>query len=272
MKGHLLEGRRRLEALLGVAESATAVRAKALAGAADMALTSGDVASGRHWADEALELNRTLGDEWGTAFSLLMVAYAVGQAGDWAKAQQLYDESASGFRDCGDQHYALRATRSLAWAHHEGGNLDTAREITEENLRQARATHDDLLEGVALSNLADYAIDEGRPEDAISLLRESYGILSALDDLLMVTAAACRLARAFALAGRARTATLVLSSATVLLEEIGASPPWLARINEKTLAAITRQLDEAAFADAWQHGLTLPADEAVALALTEVPR
>ena len=36
----------------------------------------------------------TLGDAWGTAFSLLMFAYAVGQEGDWARAQQLYDESA----------------------------------------------------------------------------------------------------------------------------------------------------------------------------------
>ena len=38
-----------------------------------MALTSGDVATGRRWAEEALELHRTLGDAWGTAFSLLMV-------------------------------------------------------------------------------------------------------------------------------------------------------------------------------------------------------
>jgi predicted ATPase/DNA-binding SARP family transcriptional activator len=269
-RGHLLEGRRRLEGLLRVVESATAVRAKALGGAADMALTSGDVVSGGRWAEEALKLNRTLGDEWGTAFSLLMVAYAVGQAGDWAKAQQLYDESASGFRDCGDQHYALRATRSLAWAHHEGGNLETAREITEENLRQARATHDELLEGVALSQLGDYAMDEGRLDDAFSLLSESYRVLSGGDDRLMIAAAACRLARAFALAGRARTASLVLSSATVLLEEIGASPPWLAKIGEKTLAAIARQLDEVAFADAWQEGLRLTTDEAVALALTEL--
>jgi predicted ATPase/DNA-binding SARP family transcriptional activator len=270
MRGHRVEGRRRLEGLLRVAGGATAARAKALGGAADMALTGGDVASGGRWADEALELNGSLGDDWGTAFSLLMVAYAVGQAGDWAKAQQLYDESASLFRECGDQHYALRAIRSLAWAHYEGGNLETAREITEENLRQARATHDELLEGVALSNLADYAIDEDRLEDAASLLSESYLILSGLDDVLMITAAACRLARASAVAGRARTATLVLSSATVVLEEIGASPPWLTRINEKTLVAIAGQLDEVAFADVWKRGMRLTIDEAVAPLLAEL--
>ena len=86
----------------------------------------------------------------------------------------------------------------------------------------------------------------------------------------MIAAAACRLARAFALAGRARTASVVLSSATILLEEIGASPPWLANIGEKTLAAIARQLDEVAFADAWQEGLRLTTGEAVELALSEL--
>ena len=53
----------------------------------------------------------------------------------------------------------------------------------------------------------------------------------------------------------------------MLLEEIGARPPWLTRITDQALSAIRTQLDEAAFADAWEQGRTLTADEAVALAL-----
>ena len=269
LKGHLMEGRRLLDSALRGDDQPTPARANALSGAADMALTSGDLVAGRRLAEEALELHRALGDDWGTAFSLLMFAYAVGQGGDWPGAQRLYDESAQRFRECGDQHYALRATRSLAWAYHEGGDLEHAREITEDNLRQARAAHDELLEGVALGNLADYATDEGRLEDAVSLLRESHRILRALDDLLSAAAAACRFARVFALAGRATTATRVLSSSAVRLEEIGARPPWLAKINTQTLTAIRTQLDESAFAEAWEQGEKLTPDEAVALALAE---
>jgi hypothetical protein len=44
-------------------------------------------------------------------------------------------------------------------------------------------------------------------------------------------------------------------------------PPHIARISAKALTAIRHQLDEAAFADAWEQGRTLTADEAVALAL-----
>jgi len=51
------------------------------------------------------------------------------------------------------------------------------------------------------------------------------------------------------------------------MEEIGARPPWFARISAKTLAVIHTQLDDDAFANAWELGVGMTADEAVALAL-----
>jgi predicted ATPase/DNA-binding SARP family transcriptional activator len=271
LRGHLAEGRRRLESALGADEHPTAARAKALSGAADMALTSGDVATGRRWAEQALELYRKLGDAWGTAFSLLMFAYAIGQEGDWPRAQQLYDESAQRFRELGDEHYAQRAARSHAWAYYEGGDLERARELLEDNLRQARASHDEYLEGVTLEQLAKIAVDEGRLEDAVSMLKESHRILRDLGDLLFIAATVCDFARILALAGKAGTAARVLSSSAVLLEKIGARPPWVVRINDAARTAIRAQLDEAAFADAWEQGQALTTDEAVALALAELP-
>ena len=96
-----------------------------------MALTSGDVATGRLWAEEALELHRKLGDDWGTAFSLLMSAYAIGQEGDWPRAQQLFGESVGRFRDSGDEQYALRAARAQAWAYYEDGDLEKTLELVD---------------------------------------------------------------------------------------------------------------------------------------------
>ena len=103
------------------------------------------------------------------------------------------------------------------------------------------------------------------------MLKESYRILRDLNDLLMVAGTVGRFARVLAPAGRAATATArVLSSSTVLMEEIGASPPSLTKINETTLLSIHAQLDEPAFAEAWEQGQTLTADEAVTLALAEL--
>ena len=52
-----------------------------------------------------------------------------------------------------------------------------------------------------------------------------------------------------------------------LMEELGAKPPWFIRISRKTLVLIHTQLDDTAFADAWEQGLGMTAEEAVALAL-----
>jgi hypothetical protein len=56
----------------------------------------------------------------------------------------------------------------------------------------------------------------------------------------------------------------------VLYEQLGtAMLPHLVGENEITLAAIREQLDEAGFAEAWEEGRSLTADEAVALALEQ---
>jgi hypothetical protein len=128
-------------------------------------------------------------------------------------------------------------------------------------------TQHEFVEAIALCQLADIAVDEGRVADAVSLLKESHRIFRELNDLLLIAAGVGRFASVLALAGRAALAAQVLSSSMALMEEIGAGPPWFARISGKTLAVIHDQLDDAAFAEAWEQGLTMTADEAVALAL-----
>jgi predicted ATPase len=269
-RGHLLEGRRRLESALRADERPTAARAKALGGAADMALTSGDVPTGGRCAREALDLHRNLGDAWGAAFSMLMVAYATGQEGDWPGAQQLFGESVGQFRELGDQHYALRAARAHAWAYYEGGDLEQAKELYERIIREARETRDRYPEGIALFGLANIAVDQGRLEDAVPLLEDGQRIFRELGDLLAIADGVGRFARILALADEPATAARVLSSSTALLEQIGAMPPYVANVKEQTLALVRARLDDAAFADAWARGRTLTADEAVALALSRI--
>ena len=205
LKGHLMEGRRNLERALDADERPTAARAKALSGAADIALTCGDIATGRLRAEEALELYRERKDDWGTAFSLLMFAYAIGQEGDWPRAQQLFGESVQRFHGLGDEYYALRAARAHAWAYYEGGDLERSRKLYEDILPRARATHHELVEAIALFSLAEIAADEGRVADAVPLLKESHRILRELNDLLLIATGVGRFASLLALAGRAAT-------------------------------------------------------------------
>jgi predicted ATPase/class 3 adenylate cyclase len=267
MRGHFVEGRRRIESALRSDEGPTAARAKALIGAATMAFEGGDTATARLRAEEGLALHRTLGDAWGTAYSAYELGDAVGNEGDLARARQLLEESVRVFRELGDEHHTQLATRMLAWAYHGLGDLERARGLLEENLRRARAASNEFSEAGTLSSLAMIAVDEGRVQDAVSMLKEAHFIWRELGNLIGTVAGLGRLASVLAIAGRAETAARLLSCSETLREEIGHRASWLAEMNEETLTAIRMRLDEAAIAEASEQGRKLSVDAAVALAL-----
>jgi tetratricopeptide (TPR) repeat protein len=266
-KGHLAEGRRRLESALRTDNRPTAARAKALNGAADMAVSLGDATTATLRAEEGQALHRTLADAWGTAESGFLLGLAVADEGDVARAQQLFDESARQFRDLGDQQYALVATRMLAWMSYRLGDRERGRALHEDNLRRARALGDEHIEASTLGALAMIAVDEGRVDDAIALLKESHRIHRDYGDPIGIARDLSRVARVLAFVESAGTAARLLSSSEAVHEELGASVrPWLAQMNEETVTILRAQLDETAFAEAWEEGRLLTADEAVALA------
>ncbi|MCY7304218.1 MAG: adenylate/guanylate cyclase domain-containing protein [Thermoleophilia bacterium] len=267
-KGYLAEGHRRLEDALAADDSPTAARAKALNAAADMQIGQGDAARARLRAEQGLALHRQLGNTWGVAASLFLLGSCEADDQEFERARQLWEESAHLFHQAGDSFQTLLATRMLAWAYDELGESDRARGLIEDVLEQARATGDKHLQVHALESLAHTAAPEGRLEEAAALLREAYELNRDLGDRFRQAILVCRFARVLAFAGRAGTAAKVLASGETLHEEMGASPMgWLRRGNDQALTLIHAGLDEAAFAEAWEQGRKLTADEAVALAL-----
>jgi predicted ATPase/class 3 adenylate cyclase len=265
--GQLTEGRRRLESALRGSVAPTSIRAKALTGAASMAVTSGDNVTGRMMAQEALELHRTFRDAASTATVLHTLGLAAGNEDDFAGAKPLFEESARLFRELGDPNGAMNADRSLAWMYSGLGDHGRAGELHERNLVLARELHDERMESMSLIALAMLAMDDGSLDIARSMLQASLRI--DLDERYVPSIAfnLCRFARLHAIEGNAWTATTFLASADTLLEEIGARPSWLAKMNDETRNTINAQLDEPAFADAWEEGKALTLDDALALAL-----
>jgi len=264
LKGHLAEGRRRLESVLPTDEHPTAARAKALNGAAVMAVNSGDRGAAKLRAEEALALHRKLGDAWGAAYSVFMLGNAENDAG---KAEQLYEESIRVFREHGDEHSALLVSRNLAATYTSLGHGDRARALYEDNLRRARATHNDRMEASTLGALAMIALDESRIEDAASMLERSLHIHDGLRDVLDTAVDLCRFAAVLARQGQAATAARLLASFESLGDEVGVRRSGVADLNETTLGTVRTELDDAAVAEAWEQGRKLTVGEAVALAL-----
>ena len=264
LRGHLAEGRRRVESALRADESPTAARGKALNGAASLAVNTGDAATARHRAEEALALHRTLGDSWGAAYSVFMLGAAQDDA---AKAQPLYEDSVRVFRAHGDEHSALLATRNLAANYAALGDGERARALYEDNLRRAQATHNDRVEASTLGVLAMISLAEDQLEEAASMLKSSLRIHARLGDVLDTAVDLCRFASVLARNGEAAAAARLLASFDSLGDEVGIRRSGVVEMNETTLAAIRAQLDDAAIAETWAQGRKLTVAEAVTLAL-----
>jgi non-specific serine/threonine protein kinase len=270
IKGHLGEAGRRLEAALLADGRPTAARAKALLGATGMAQLRGDLSTARLRGDEALTLHQQLGDPFGIAYSIFLLGHAAKEVPDWPTAQQLFDESLRAFGELGKEHYILLATDLLALACYKLGDRERAWALAEANLRRARATGNEEMEATELGALGFYAVADDRVQEALPLLQESTRIWRdrGEGDADEVGLNLCSFARASAIAGRAEVAVQLLSAATSLNEKIGATEAsYVTDLNEETLAIIREQLDEGAFAEAWEQGRKLTVDEAVALAL-----
>ena len=270
VRGHTAEGRRRLESALAHDERPTTARAKALNGASLMAGKTSDTAAARVRAEAGLALHRMLGDTLGVAHSLWLLGYAHVEEGDPAGAQPLLEESVRLFRELGLDDVMVFATRTLAWTYFELGDRGQARAMHEQNLARARGLRNTYGEAVTLSSLASIALDEGRVEDSMSLAKDYLSISRDLGDPLETGLSLCGAARTLTFVGRGETAARLLACYETLCEGLGASVPWVTRMNEKTLATIRAQLDEDAIAEAWEQGRLLTADKAVALALEDL--
>jgi predicted ATPase/class 3 adenylate cyclase len=269
LRGHLAEGRRRLESALTADERPTAARANALNGAALMALDSGDATMMKLRAEEALALHLELGDAWGAAVARFQLGHAtMHHSRDLRLAQQLFEESVRGFRELADEHYTLLATHGLAVAHYLLDDLDVARDLHEQELRAARSLGNRRIVARALAQLAVVAVDQGRVDDAFAMLEEAARIDREVGEMVELAVDLSRFAHALAATDRARAAATLLSSSEAFRAEIGATfLPWAVKMNARTLAAIRSQIDEAAFAEAWEQGRALSVDQAVAMAL-----
>jgi predicted ATPase len=267
-KGHLAEGSRRIEAALAADENPTAARAKALNTAADLAVGRADVANARLRAEQALSLHRQLGDDWGTAGSLFLLGHAAADDQDYESARAFWEESLELWRNEGDRHYTLMSTRMLGWAYAELGESDRARRLMEDVLAEARAAGDKHIELHALESLAIDVAQGGRIDEAAAMLLKAYELNRELGDRYREAIIVCRFARVLALAGEAETACWLLAAGETLHEEMGTSPmAWLQRGNDAASILVRTQLDEDAFAESWEQGRRLTADEAIALAL-----
>ncbi len=268
---HFGDLHRRLPSALAADEQPTLPRAKTLIAASDLAVMVDVREEAIRCSKEALHLYRMLGDRSGTADALWRLGAAMGLNGDHLAARPLLEESRALFRELDDPDSTVSVTRSLAHGHLERGELARAEELYTDNLVRARQLGNRLLEARTLGALALIAADGEKPDDALSAAREHLVIARDLGRLDLSVALA-RTAYVLARAGRAVAAVRSLSCSEALVEELWSPEPWVVEKNTQTTALARERLGDGAFAEVWEQGQALTADEVVALALDELGR
>ena len=272
VRGYLGEGRTWLARMLlaNLPDDPTAAaRAKALDGAGMLARRQGDFAAARALHEEALVIQRGLGDRRGLASSLSNLGIVAREQNDNATAKALYAESLALRRELGDQWGIGAALNNLGLVVLHDGDYPAARALYGESLKVFRDLGNRQAMASPLSNLglvayqqADYAGARALYQESLVIfwdLRDRWGIALSLEGLAYVALAQARPVQAARLWGGAKR----------LREEIGCPLPPSERSRYDSQLAATRAAigDDAAFDLAWNEGGAMTLEQAIEYAL-----
>jgi predicted ATPase/class 3 adenylate cyclase len=268
-RGHLAEGRRWLEEILAMpsGQAPTAARAKALAAAGGIAWWS-DRGASHAFYDEALAIERELGDPARLAEALYNDAFAVAAEHDLTSAARLLDESLDLFRRVGDQPGVAKVLVMQVIPDAMAGAWDRVATRIEEVVAIWRRLGDRLNLAFDLVWLAFAYGRAGRREDARSTALEALELFREVDDATGIALAFLDLAFLLTWEGRHEDAIRLAGASESHRERAGGGPtPGFGGMLEgDPVAEASAHLTEEVARQAWQEGLTMSVQEAVALA------
>jgi tetratricopeptide (TPR) repeat protein len=142
------------------------------------------LADARAMVDEALVVQRELGDERLEAFALNVLVDINLRAGDVAAARSILALTLPSMRRIGDRWSIAHALWLLSRADLLEGNLDDARRSAAESLELRRQIDDHYGQAESIASLADGRRLEGHVDEAAALLREARAIRVSIGDRL----------------------------------------------------------------------------------------
>jgi predicted ATPase len=236
----------------------------------EMALAAGDLRRAERHLQNALEAWRRIGD--GSAVA--RVASTAGQCafllGDAVAAKGRFEEALELAHRVDDDGLRAAALQGLGDVARLQGDLAFAQRLYDQSLEVATHTGWKRLLWGPMLGLAVVARERGEPERALELLRTSIALRPGLGRRLgtagCLDEVAAVLVRHASSTDAMEAAARLLGAAAGLREEVAAElPPVRKGPHEAVVDQVRARLD-AAFAPAWQAGMAMPIDEAVALA------
>ena len=267
---YLREGRGWFDRLLALpgADARTSARARGLTGAAGIAYWQNDYAAATAWYKETESIFRELDDKPGLVDALYNTASMAALADDMPMALAGFREGETLARELGDDHEVMRFVSAEGYADFMTDDFAAARPLLEESLALAEQTGDRFAIGTGHHTVAQVARLQGRFDDAADHYRSAIRALHELGDAASVTEPLQGLAAVSIARGESDLGARLLAATAAIRERIGGGPPpeWL-RLGEP-LPVARAALGEDAYQAAWNAGLAMSVDEAVAEALS----
>ncbi len=223
IRGYLTQGRTWLTRVFAIVQSKrTALRAKALYGAAALAANQYDLSAARAFLEEGLELAKELGDKqvlasalnslgnvirrqgefteantiheqslvlfqevgnkWGTALALNNLGVDARDQGDYEKANMFHQQSLQLFTEIGDKRYVAIQFINLGMIRERKSEYDKARELLDQGLLLSRELGEKIGTANSLLLLGTVARKQGDYDAAKKLIGESLAIYRELGD------------------------------------------------------------------------------------------
>ena len=246
-------------------------RGSALAGAGGIAWWQEDIAAARGFYEEALAIERALGDPAGIAQALYNQGFVVAADGDFDGAFGLFEESRELARRAGDEPAAARAEWMLAIRDLAAGAWERPVAIAEQAVATWRRLGDRLQMGDGLVWLAVVYARAGRQGDARSAIGEALRLFREVDSPMGIVSVILGLSYLARWEGRYQDAVRLAGAAESLRDQVGGRPPLgflVGFVGDPEAEARVRLPGDAAKA-AWEEGRRLSV--AAALAPAAVP-
>ena len=186
MRGHLHEGRRRMEAVLAMPNSGEfpKERLAALEAAGGLAYWQADMDIAQRFYDECVELTRKLGDDRALANALYNAAFPrVVSREAIADAKPMLDEALPLFRNLGDQTGVARVLWGIGNAYYFAKEFAAARPVLEEAVALNRKLDDRFGLGWSIHTLGLVAFNLGDFELARKCWTEAARLFVAAGDV-----------------------------------------------------------------------------------------
>jgi predicted ATPase/DNA-binding SARP family transcriptional activator len=270
VRGHIVEGLQRTEALLTHPGAAAHIlaRAAALYGAGYLAWYRSDYEAARKYVEESLTIRREYGDARGAAEALHRLGAMALFLDDNTNAQILLDQSRALWEEVGDELGLARTLARLSELRRKQGQIAAARSLQMESLTLLQRVGAIWESGYSLWCLGHIAFDEQDYTVASAYYRQALAAVRATGDISNLPLYLESLGHVAHAEGQEERVVRLFAAAAGLRVMYAIRPlPEAAARAERCLAAVRSAWGEEPFAAVWTAGSELSVEGAVAYAL-----